>query len=336
MTDQAVAERLRACGPWGQAMRRRLLPRSAVETLPQGRRLVGIDASRMPAPGAPGTAPRRPSAMDLVSLRCLEGCVSEVHPGATRTPLPVAPGDVAVADRGEAPGQGMRAAVPQGAERIVRLHPCSVVLGDAAGAPVALCAPWKRPPRATRRTLAVALRSTGGQHAGRGGVHASRVHAEHAQRARHKGRQGHHKGPPTAARLVVAGGVLVLTTLAPAGRSAQTLRALSRGRWHVASAIQRWQSGRDVDAWRAQATSPLAEVWLQGTWLDALMLERRLRRQLGDSWGRLDHERVGTWWRVWGLRKDATAPRMTGALFWQEDAWAACVQVWMERPRRRT
>lgn len=27
---------------------------------------------------------------------------------------------------------------------------------------------------------------------------------------------------------------------------------------------------------------------------------------------------------------------MTGALFWTEDAWAAGLQVWVERPRRRT
>src|SRR5215813_9949553 len=67
----------------------------------------------------------------------------------------------------------------------------------------------------------------------------------------------------------------------------------------------------------------------------ALMLERRMRRQLGDSWGRLDHERVGTWWRLWGMLKDELAPMITGAIFWQEDAWAACVQVLMERPRRR-
>ena len=66
------------------------------------------------------------------------------------------------------------------------------------------------------------------------------------------------------------------------------------------------------------------------------MLERRLRRQLGDSWGRLDHERVGTWWRVWGMRKDERAPMITGALCWQEDAWAACLKVLVERPRRRT
>jgi len=111
--------------------------------------------------------------------------------------------------------------------------------------------------------------------------------------------------------------------------------ALYRWRWPVDIARKRWQSVLDVDAWRAKATSPLADVWLHGKVLSALMLERRMRRQLGDSWGRLHHERVCTWWRVWGMRKDESAPMMTGALFWQQDAWAACVQVFAERPRRR-
>jgi len=91
----------------------------------------------------------------------------------------------------------------------------------------------------------------------------------------------------------------------------------------------------DVDALRAKANSPLAEVWLHGKLLYVLMLERRMRRQLGDRWGRLDHARVGTWWRVWGMLKDETAPMITGALFWKEDAWAACLKVLAERPRRR-
>src|SRR5499426_147766 len=34
ITDQSVAERLRACSPWVQAMLRRMLPVSAVTTLP--------------------------------------------------------------------------------------------------------------------------------------------------------------------------------------------------------------------------------------------------------------------------------------------------------------
>jgi hypothetical protein len=65
------------------------------------------------------------------------------------------------------------------------------------------------------------------------------------------------------------------------------------------------------------------------------MLARRMRRQLGDRWGRLEHERVGTWWRLWGMLKAQMAPMLTGALCWPEDAWEACLKVWAERPRRR-
>ena len=36
ITDQSVAERLRACGPWVQALLRRMLPLSPVGTLPAG------------------------------------------------------------------------------------------------------------------------------------------------------------------------------------------------------------------------------------------------------------------------------------------------------------
>ena len=336
MTDQAVAERLRACGPWVKAMLRRMLPLSAVDTLPQGRRFVVIDASSIQAPGATGTDHRLHIAMDLVSLQFLEVFVSDVHTGETLKHFTLAPGDVAVADRGYAHCQGMSAAIQQGADLIVRLNPFSVVLCDAVGVPLELCAVLKRQPMETLRTLAVALCATGGQHEVRGWVHAYRLNAEHANRARHKCRQGHKKGTPTAESLLLAGWVLVFTTLAPAVLSAQTIMALYRCRWQVELAIKRWKSVLDVDALRAKAHSPLAEVWLHGKLLYALMLERRMRRQLGDRWGRLDQERVGTWWRVWGMLKDEIAPMITGALFWKEDAWAACLKVLMERPRRRT
>lgn len=133
----------------------------------------------------------------------------------------------------------------------------------------------------------------------------------------------------------MAGWVLVCPTLSPAGRSAQTILARSRCRWQGEIARKRWKSVLDVDALRAKAHSPLAEGWLQGKLRYALMRERRMRRQLGDSWGRLDHERVGTWWRVWGMRKDEMAPMIPGVLFWKEDARAACLQGLAERPRRR-
>ena len=336
ITDQAVAERLRACGPWVQALLRQMFPMATVESLPAGRRFVVLDASSIQAPGATGTDHRLHIAMDLVSLQFLEVLVSDVHTGETLKHFTFAPGDIAVADRGYAQCQGMSAALQQGADLIVRLHPFSGVLGDATGAPLELCAALKRQRMETRRTLVVTLRATGGQHEVRGWVHAYRLNVEQANRARHKCRQGHKKGTPSAESLFLAGWVLVFTTLAPAVLSAQTIMALYRCRWQVEIAIKRWKSVLDVDALRAKAHSPLGEVWLHGKLLYALMLERRMRRQLGDSWGRLDRERVGTWWRVWGMLKDEIAPLITGALFWKEDAWAACLKVLVERPRRRT
>src|SRR5262244_4373569 len=153
MTDQAMAERLRACGPWVQAMLRRMLPLSAVDTLPPGRRFVVIDASSIQAPGATGTDHRLHIAMDLVSLQFLEVLVSDVHTGETLKHFPLSDGDVAVADRGYAHAQGMSEAVKQGAELIVRLNPFSVVLCDPAEQPLALAAALKRQHTETIRTL---------------------------------------------------------------------------------------------------------------------------------------------------------------------------------------
>ena len=108
-----------------------------------------------------------------------------------------------------------------------------------------------------------------------------------------------------------------------------------RCRWQIELAIKRWKSVLDVDALRAKANSPLAEVWLHGKFLYALMLERRMRRSRGYAGSRLDQERLATWWRVWGMFKDEIAPMITGALFWKEEAWEACLKVLAERPRRR-
>src|SRR5262249_59604735 len=113
-------------------------------------------------------------------------------------------------------------------------------------------------------TRAETLAPASGKHEVRGWVHAYRLTADQANRARHKCRQRQKKGPPKAQSLFLAGWVLVFTTLSPTVLSAQTIMALYRCRWQVEIAIKRWKSVLDVDALRAKATSPLAEVWLHG------------------------------------------------------------------------
>ena len=264
ITDPSVAERLRACGPWVKALLRQMLPMSTVSALPEGLRFVVIDASSVQAPGAKGIDHRLHLAMDLVSLEFIEVLVSDVHSGETLKHFTLGSGDVALTDRGYAQAQGMSDAVKRGAELIVRLNPFSVVLCDAIGEPLSLSEALKRQKTETIRTLEVIIQSSDGQDEGRGWVQAYRLNAEQAGRARQKCRKRHKTGTPKAETLYLAGWVLVVTTLAPAGLSAQAIRALYRCRWQVELAIKRWKSGLDVDALRAKAGSPLAEVWLHG------------------------------------------------------------------------
>ena len=335
ITDQAVAEWLRACGPWVKALLRQMLPLLPAAVLPGGQRFLVIDGSTVQAPGATGTDHRLHLCMDLVSLEFIEVLVTDAHSGETLKHFALGAGDVVVADRGYAQPQGMRAAVQQGAELIVRLNPFSVVLRTSTGHPLTLGVGLKRQHAQTIRTLPVVIRSGDGHHEVRGWGHAYRLSAEQANRARQKCRQRHKTGQPQAETLLLAGWVVVFTTLAPTVLSAQTLLAVYRCRWQIALAIKRWKSVLDVDALRAKACSPLAEVWLHGKLLYVLMLERRMRRTLGDRWGRWDQDRVGTWWRVWAMLKEAIAPLITGALFWPPEAWPTCLRMLAERPRRR-
>ena len=241
-----------------------MLPMAAVARRPEGLRFVVIDASRMQAPGATGTDPRLHISMDLVSLQCIDVLVSDVHTGETLKHCTLGPGDVALTDRGYAQAPGMSDAVKRGAALIVRLHPFSVVWCDATGQPLSLSDALKRQKTETIRTLEVVSQASDGKDEVRGWVHAYRWSTEQAGRARPKCRQRHKKGTPKVKTLYLAGWVLVLTTLAPEVRSAETIMRLYRCRWPVELAIQRWKSGLDVDALRAKARSPLAEVWLHG------------------------------------------------------------------------
>ena len=163
ITDQSVAERLRACDPWVKALLRQMFPLPAVAALPEGLRFRAIDASTIQAPGAKGTDHRLHICMDLVSLEFVEVLVSDAHTGETLKHFALGPGDVAVTDRGYCHAQGMSAAVKRGADVVVRLNPHSVVLCQATGAPLSLVAALKRQRTATIRTLPELLAELGFQ-----------------------------------------------------------------------------------------------------------------------------------------------------------------------------
>ena|SRR5438270_9832917 len=124
----------------------------------------------------------------------------------------------------------------------------------------------------TSRTIAVRVPAPASSAAVCGAVHAYRLSEEQANTARQRIRAQSRKKSrtPKDAPLCWAGWVLVFTTMAPFLRSAETISALYRVRWHIELVIKRWQSALDVGQLSAKEGRPWAEVWWLGKLLYAL------------------------------------------------------------------
>jgi len=311
ITDSSVAERLAACQPWVQALLARMLPAPAA--LPPQRRFLVIDGSGIQAPGARGTQYRLHLCMELVTLTFGYIAITDNRTGESLRHFPLGPGDVAIADRGYGHPTTIVETVQRGAEVLLRLNPHNVPVTQLDGTPVDWVAVLRRQAPATVCTLPVRLEVAGADPIPPW-VQAYRLPAASANKARRlcrqqNSRKGHQ---PKQLTLWLAGWVLVLTSLPPDLLPGPTVLAVYRVRWQIEMAIKRWKSVLDADLLRARYGSPLANVWLHGKLLDALLLDRRLRRTLGAGWSRLDGERWATWWRPWKLLQAELTPQITG------------------------
>lgn len=335
ITDSSIAERLAACRPWVKALLPKMLGHGELTTLPHNRRFIVIDGSTVQSPGAKRIHYRLHIGMDLVTLAFTKVMVTTGKTGESLRHFALSAGDVAIVDRGYCHPQAVVDTLAAQADVIVRLNPHNMPLYQDNGAPVDLVAALQDQAPTTIHTLSAWVGPAGQRI--QGWVHAYRLSEEQANKARSECRKRNSKKgkTPKESTLFLAGYVLVWTSLPPEVISADTIVTLYRLRWQVELAIKRWKSLLDVDALRARYGSPLAELWLHGKLLYALLVERRMRRLLGDDWGRLDRERTATWWRPWKLLHQSLVPRLTGALSWPEQRWELSLEVLAERPRKR-
>src|SRR5262249_16144343 len=274
ITDASIAERLAACRPWVQAVLAQMRHTNAVATRPAPWRFLVIDGSHIQGPGAQGTQYRLHSCMDLVQLQFVSLTVTEQHPGASLVHLPLGSGDIALADRGYAYATPSIETVTKQADVILRMSPAHLPVYDGDGQRVDLRQVLREPPWETSRTMDVHVQAPSLGEV-RGSIHAYRLSEEQANVARQRSRtQSREKErTPKDTTLLWAGWVLVFTTVAPSVLCAKTISALYRVRWQIESALKRWKSVLDVGKLRAKEGSPLAEVWLLGKLLSALVVE---------------------------------------------------------------
>jgi len=157
------------------------------------------------------------------------------------------PGEIALADRGDAYAPPIVETVRQQADVLLRMRPAHLPVDEADGQRVELLQVLREQPWETSRPLAVRVPAPR-LGAVRGSLHAYRLSEEQANAARQRLRaQGRKKGrPPKPPPLWWAGWVLVLTTVAPSLLEAKTISALYRVRWPSEIAIKRWKSVLDV------------------------------------------------------------------------------------------
>lgn len=330
ITDTAIHKRLKACGPWLKALLQRMLP--GLDKLPGQLRFVIVDGSSVQGPGAQGTGYRLHLALDLMTLTIRYMEVTGPEQGERLGRYPWQDGDVVIADRGYNQPDAILRLSEQAVNVIIRLNPWAMPLYRRTGVRLDLVKHLQGM-AAEYHCLPVWLGTPG--RACEGWVHAYRLAPAEAEAARRRCRQNAQGGTPSPRTLFLAGWVLVFTTVPPEVIGTETVIALYRVRWQVELAIKRLKSVLDLDLLRAKQGSQLAEVWLYGKLLYALVIDQRARRHVGDEWGRLERQRPATWWRVWKIIRREVGEWITGVPHWRKDHWQACFEVMQERSRRR-
>ena len=81
ISDTAIHQRLKACGPWVKGLLSRLMGEAAQPLLAGHLRFILIDGSTVQGPGATGTQYRLHLALDLVRLEWSYSLVTDEHTG---------------------------------------------------------------------------------------------------------------------------------------------------------------------------------------------------------------------------------------------------------------
>lgn len=336
ISDTAVGQRLAACLPWVKAVMEKIFCLPAMVRTANGYRFLVLDASTISSPGATGISYRVHICMDMLKLEFVSIKISDAHRGETLKNFSFSAGDVIVADRGYSHANGIRWAIDNGAHLIVRLNPHTLALQQTNGENLQISSALQGQDYGTYGSLAVKLALNNGETL-KAFVHAYHLPLAQAQAARRRCYQAAKKQgrTPQQSTLFLAEFVMVLTSFAPEQVCAQAILAIYRCRWQIELAIKRLKSLLDLDLLRAKQTSPLAEVWLYGKLLYAMLLERRMRRKFADKLPYLDTQRAFSYWRIWRMLKTEIAPLITGVMFWQPHHWPLALNVMAERSRKR-
>lgn len=284
ISDTAVKKRLEACGPWIKVLLSKMFPKEDIAKMSdEGVRFLLVDGTTVEAPGATGTDYRVHLCIDLLTLEIVQLEITDAHVGESFKNFEVQPGDVLIGDRGYCHAPAIKAVEGQEGDVIVRLNQATMPLYKMNEEKLDIYKYIKNPN--TSNSIEVEVGAQGEEDKVSGQLHVFELPKAEAIKARKRCKeQARKRGrKPSKEALFLSGYVLVFTTLKTL--SSEVISELYRLRWQVELVIKRLKSLLNIDKLRAKQGEKLADVWLHGKLLYALLIEKRMRGKLGSADG---------------------------------------------------
>ncbi len=335
ITDQSIMERLEGCTEWIKASVGKMLGLEKMPTF-EGRRICIVDATDISEPGGKKLL-RLHVAMDLVSLKFLEIKLTDKHTAESLKHFSFEKTDIVVADRGYCSADAIIEASKK-VDTINRVNANNLPLFDLKANKIDLAEELKKQQSETTLTLPVKIKSKSGKESISGYVHTYRLSQKDAQKARERVLRKQQKNQtknPQANALFLAEFVIVFTTIDIKEISGQSILAIYRCRWQIELAFKRWKSLLDLDLLRSKINSPLAELWLWGKLLYALLLQQRADRIFSSNQQFFSHSNRLSSWSLWQALTDQLHFIISGVSFWPIHSWHLFLQFSSPRSRKR-
>jgi hypothetical protein len=327
LSDEAVRKRLSGCEPWLVAVLQQMLPLPDVIIGQDVGRLLVVDGTCIQAPGATSSDYRIHLAWNWMEQRVASLKITDSRTGESLDLYEWLPGDVVLGDAGYARAPQLKAVTEKGVEFIVRCPPTSVRMLLETGEKLNIAAELQKHDGERVVTIPVTIDSKGVNQ--KAYLHAYRLSESAAQEARRKKLRlasKRSRGTPAANTLYLAGWLLLLTSFKPERMPAESIGKLYSARWQIEIVIKRLKSVLNIDALRARRGSRLAQVYLLGKSLYAIMIETRALRMIRNR---------EVEWRVWRIVADQIRGWITLSDFLDPKLNRAVLKVLKERPRKR-
>ncbi len=327
MSDEAVRGRLGACEEWLRSILQQMLPKPDEEIRRCSRRLILVDGTCIQAPGPTNSDYRLHLGWDWIEQRVVSMRVTDNRVGESLKLYDWTTGDVVLADSAYAKAADLLAVKAKGADFIVRYALHRVRMLSETGDHLRIVDELKR--NEGRREVTCWVKIVSGSETHEAYLHAYRLSESASQRARRKIKRRASKssrGKPSPDTLYLADWVIILTSLSPEQVSAQSIAKLYRARWQIELVIKRLKSVLNLNALRANRGSSLAQVYLLGKSLYALMIERRALKMSPNR----DVE-----WRLWRIVADQIRNYITLSDVIDPKITPIVMKVLKERNRKR-